>query len=64
MPKIATKKTETKPRVSASQKIDKIYQDFLLKVAKIEKERDLKISKIIKKAETEKIKKISASFKR
>ncbi|MFA5163313.1 MAG: hypothetical protein WC441_02165 [Patescibacteria group bacterium] len=64
MPKIATKKTETKQAVSASQKIDKIYQDFLLKVAKIEKERDLKISKIIKKAETEKIKKISASFKR
>lgn len=50
--------------LSASQKVDKIYQDFLKKVAKIEKDRDLKINKIIKKAESEKIKKISASFKK
>lgn len=64
MPRIANKKANPKKSASASQKIDKIYQDFLLKVAKIEKDRDLKINKIIKKVEIEKIKKISASFKK
>lgn len=64
MPKIATKKMTPVKALSASQKVDKIYQDFLKKVAKIEKDRDLKINKIIKKAESEKIKKISASFKK
>ena len=46
------------------QKIAKIYQDFLLEVAKIEKERDLKINKIIKRLDEEKIRVISASFKK
>lgn len=47
-----------------SQQIAKIYQDFLVKVAKIEKERDLKINKIIKKSDEEKAKKISSSLKK
>lgn len=53
-----------KTTIDENQRVAKIYQDFLLQVAKIEKERDLKINKIIKKLDGEKIKKISDSLKK
>ncbi|MCX6798399.1 MAG: hypothetical protein NTX66_04300 [Candidatus Falkowbacteria bacterium] len=52
-----------KKQINQGQQIAKIYNDFLIKVAKIEKERDLKINKISKKYDEEKIKKISSSLK-
>lgn len=52
---------KTKKRLTNQQAIEQIkaiYQDFLNKIAKIEKSRDEKISTIIKKADERQIKEI------